>query len=264
MAIITFISDFGYEDWFVGVVHGVIHETCPSARVVDLNHAGQPGDIARAAFVLEAAAPDFPAGTVHLAVIDPGVGTSRRALAVKAHDQYFVGPDNGLLEWGLGDRRAVVHSLTDERWFRTPVSRTFHGRDIFAPVAAHLAQGVAIESFGPAIHDPVRLARRVPSLTDGELRGSIAFIDRFGNALTDITREMLDRAFGGVPGRRLETEVGGRTIEGIAASYGDAPIGTLVVIMGSSGRLEVAQVGGHAAMRFGFGERDAVIVRAAG
>jgi hypothetical protein len=261
MPIITFISDFGYDDWFVGVVHGVLHETCPAARIVDLNHAGAPGDIERAAFVLEAAAPDFPAGTVHLAVVDPGVGTSRRALAVRAHGQYFVGPDNGLLEWGFLDPGAAVHSLTLDRYFRTPVSRTFHGRDVFAPVAAHLAGGVSLESFGPAIRNPVRLSRREPALVDGELRGSITFIDRFGNALTNITRETLARAFPGTPDPGLETEAGGRRIAGIASSYGDAPIGTLVVVMGSSGRLEIAQVGGHASMRFGLGERDLVTVR---
>src|SRR2546425_6959865 len=155
--IITFISDFGLEDWFVGVVHGVLHEICPDARVVDLNHAGEPGDIERAAFVLEASAPDFPPGTVHLAVVDPGVGTSRRALAVHAHGQLFVGPDNGLLEWGLADREARIRSLTEDRYFREPVSRTFHGRDVFAPVAAHLACGVPIERFGPAVSDPIRL-----------------------------------------------------------------------------------------------------------
>jgi S-adenosyl-L-methionine hydrolase (adenosine-forming) len=259
--IITFLSDFGYEDWFVGVIHGVLHETCPDARVVDLNHAGEPGNIERAAFVLEASASDFPPDTVHLAVVDPGVGTSRRALAVRAHGQYFVGPDNGLLEWAFVDPEAATYSLTIERWFRTPVSRTFHGRDVFAPVAGHLAGGVSIDTFGPLIRNPVRLARHAPAFEEGELRGRITFIDRFGNALTNVTREALARAFPRVPEHRIETEVGGRVIPGIASSYGDAPIGTLVVIMGSSGRLEIAQVGGHAAMRFGFGERDLVTVR---
>lgn len=260
--IITFISDFGLEDWFVGVVHGVLQEICPEARVVDVSHTGEPGDIERAAFILEASAADFPAGTVHLAVVDPGVGTSRHALAVRAHEQFFVGPDNGLLEWAVADPGAVVHELTEERYFRNPVSRTFHGRDVFAPVAAHLACGVALERFGPRFTSPMRLKRRMALLCGAELRGAVAFIDRFGNALTNITRETLERAFPGVPGHRLETESLGRRITGIASSYGDAPIGTLVVLMGSSGRLEIAQVGGHAALRFGFGEHDPVTVRA--
>src|SRR5215470_16562827 len=135
--IITFLSDFGTNDWFVGVVHGVLHATHPAAHLVDLSHAIPPGMVTRAAFVLEAAAPDFPAGTVHLVVVDPGVGTERRAVAVHARGQHFVGPDNGVLEWALADPEAIVHQLTEPRFFRSPVSRTFHGRDVFAPVAAH-------------------------------------------------------------------------------------------------------------------------------
>ena len=260
--IITFTSDFGADDWFVGVVHGVIHHICPEAKVVDLSHAIEPGKIERAAFMIEAAAPDFPPGTVHLAVVDPGVGTRRRALAVRAHEQFFVGPDNGVLDWALSDPGAAARALTETRYFRHPVSRTFHGRDVFAPVAAHLACGVTLDALGPAIHDPVRL-RPVPvRLVDGLVQGSVRFIDRFGNALTNITQEALAGAFPGVPEHRLEVLLGSRRISGIARSYGDAPIGTLVAIIGSSGRLEIAQVGGQAASRFGLGEGDAVSVRA--
>src|SRR6266508_3253908 len=167
--IITFTSDFGHEDWLVGVVHGVLRGLCPEAPVVDLAHAIPPGNIQRAAFVLEAAAPDFPAGTVHLAVVDPGVGTTRRALAARARGQLFVGPDNGILEWALSDPEAEVRSLTDETWFRPPVSRTFHGRDVFAPVAAHLACGQPLASFGPPLAAPVRTPRPPARLVDGEL-----------------------------------------------------------------------------------------------
>lgn len=261
-SIITFTSDFGHEDWFVGVVHGVLYQICPEARVVDLNHAGEPGDVERAAFVLEAASGDFPAGTVHLAVVDPGVGTARRALAVRAHGQYFVGPDNGILEWAFHDRAAEVRSLVEDRWFRKPVSRTFHGRDVFAPVAAHIAAGAAFDGFGPVLSDPIRLERQDSRALGGALQGRVMFIDRFGNALTNITRESLLGAFPQTPEDRLVTECCGRSIRGIASSYGDAPIGTLVAILGSSGRLEIAQVGGHAALRCGFGVDDEVQVRA--
>jgi S-adenosylmethionine hydrolase len=259
--IVTFLSDFGVVDWFVGVVHGVINQICPAAHVIDLNHACEPGDVERAAFLLEAAAADFPPRTVHLAVVDPGVGTERRALAVSAHGQTFVGPDNGLLEWAFLDREARVHALENPSYFRHPVSRTFHGRDVFGPVAAHIAAGVALEAFGPQIVDPARLERPAPHLRHGELRGRIAYIDRFGNALTNVTAEALARAFPNVSEERLEVEIVDRRIAGIARSYGDAPIGTLIVIMGSSGRLEVAQVGGHAAMRFGIGVHDRILVR---
>ncbi len=259
--IITFTSDFGLDDWFVGVVHGVLYAGCPDARVVDLTHALPPGHIARGVFVIEAACPDFPPGTVHLAVVDPGVGTERRALAVAARGQWFVGPDNGLLEWALSDPDAEVRALTEARFFRHPVSRTFHGRDVFAPVAAHLACGVPVEQFGPRITDPVRHGRAHPTRHPGTLAGCVMFIDRFGNALTNITEHDLAETFSGVPNERLEVTAGERRIRGLARSYGDAPVGTLLAILGSSGRLEIAQVGGHCAERLGIGEGDGVVVR---
>src|SRR5439155_4920942 len=260
--IITFTSDFGHEDWFVGVVHGVLYDLCPNARVVDLSHAVEPGDIERAAFTLEAACPDFPVGTVHLAVVAPGAGTKRRALAVHSRGQLFVAPDNGILEHALADPDAEIRSLTESRFFRLPVSRTFHGRDVFAPVAAHLACGVSLESMGPRVIDPVRLVRTPICWVDGRLEGRVMLVDRFGNALTSLTTEAIGSAFPGISESLLEVLLGGRRIRGIARSYGDAPIGTLVAIIGSSGRLEIAQVGGHAAQRFGFGQGDAVSIQA--
>ncbi len=259
--IITFTSDFGLRDWFVGVVHGVLHGLCPSARVVDLAHDIPPGNVARAAFVLEAAAPDFPAGTIHLAVVDPGVGTERRALAVRAHGQLFVGPDNGILEWALAAPDARAHALTVARWFREPVSRTFHGRDVFAPVAAHLACGAPLDALGAPVADPVRLAGAAPGLEDGALVGRVAYIDRFGNALTNLKAVLIAATFPGVPEERLAVECGTRTIRGMSRSYGDSGVGAVVAIMGSSGRLEIAQVGGDAASRLGLGEGDPVRVR---
>ncbi len=260
--IVTFTSDFGHDDWFVGVVHGVLYAGCPDARIVDLSHAIPPGHVARGAFVLEAAAPDFPPGTVHLAVVDPGVGTDRRAIAVQAHGPTFVGPDNGLLEWTFMDPGHVVHALTETRWFRPPVSRTFHGRDVFAPVAARIACGEPLASFGPRIGDPVRLERRWPFAHEGRLEGEVRLIDRFGNALTDLDHAALATAFPGVDESRLEVEIAGRHIRGLARSYGDAPVGTVVALIGSSGRLEIAQVGGDCASRLGVGEGDPVAVRA--
>lgn len=261
--IVTFISDFGLDDWFVGVVHGVIHGICPTARVVDVTHQVPPGNVPHAAFVLEASAPDFPPGTIHLAVVDPGVGTARRALAVAAHGQLFVGPDNGLLEWAFTDPRARAYALEQERWFRDPVSRTFHGRDVFAPVAAHLACGIQLQALGPAVTDPVRLERRPPRAGPCHVEGCVMFVDRFGNALTDIPAATLEASFSDVPDAGREVRIAGRRIRGIARTYGDAPIGTLLAIVGSSGRLEIAEVGGHAAKRFGFGIGDPVRVVAA-
>jgi S-adenosylmethionine hydrolase len=260
--ILTFLSDFGEDDWFVGVVHGVIAEICPAARVVDLTHRVPPGDVARAAFILEAAAPDFPAGTIHMAVVDPGVGTDRRALAVRARGQTFVGPDNGVLEWALSDPEAEVRSLGEPRYFRHPVSRTFHGRDVFAPVAAHLGAGVRHEQLGPRVSDPMRTPRAEPSFDGQTLNGRVVFVDHFGNALTDLTVAALGRAFASVAESALEVRVHGSVVHGITRSYGDDPIGTLVAILGSSGRLELAEVGGAASSRWGIGPGDRIEVRA--
>jgi hypothetical protein len=261
--IITFTSDFGLHDWFVGVVHGLLNGICREAHVVDLTHEIPPGHVARAAFLLEAASPDFPAGTVHLAVVDPGVGTARRAIAVAARGQLFVGPDNGVLDWALRDPGARVHALTEERWFRQPVSRTFHARDIFAPVAAHLASGEKLESFGPRIQDAVRLPHAMPQERDGGIEGHVMFVDHFGNALTNIEADDLARAFPQVPDPSLEVRVLSYLIRGLSRSYGEHPLGTVVAIVGSSGRLEIAQVGGNCADRLGIGEGDQVRVQRA-
>ena len=259
---LTFLSDFGHEDWFVGVVHGVLHSLAPEAHVVDLAHSVPPGNVARGAFMLEAAAPDFPPGTVHLAVVDPGVGTDRRALAVSARGQYFVGPDNGLLDWALSASDAHVVVLRETRFFRSPVSRTFHGRDVFAPVAAHLARGEAIASFGPRVDDALRLPAHDPEHRGDALVGRVVFVDRFGNALTNLTAQAIRAAFGAAAeDGAFDVTLLDRRIQGLARSYGDAPVGTLVAILGSSGRLEIAQVGGAASERIGLGEGDAVTVR---
>ncbi len=259
---ITFLSDFGTSDWFVGVVHGVLYDGAPNAHIVDLSHAVPPGHVARGAFMLEAAAPDFPAGTVHLAVVDPGVGTDRRALAVAARGQFFVGPDNGLLEWALASPDAVVHAITERRFFREPVSRTFHGRDVFAPIAALLARGEAIAQVGPRLATPMRLPLGDPESRGDGLVGHVVFVDRFGNALTNLTAARIAETWGAdADDRDFVVHVLDRDIRGLSRSYGDAPVGTVVAILGSSGRLEIAQVGGAATERLGLGEGDAVTVR---
>jgi hypothetical protein len=259
--ILTFTSDFGRADWFVGVVHGVIHAICPDVRVVDLTHDVPPGHVERAAFVLEAAAPDFPPGAVHLAVVDPGVGTDRQALVVRARGQLFVGPDNGILEWALADPDAQVHSATEARFHRQPVSRTFHARDVFGPIAAHLAAGVTPAELGARLASPHRRPRPVPERDDGRLVGEVVFVDHFGNALTNLTEAELSDAFPMVPPERLDVRVGERTLRGLARAYGASPVGALVAIIGSSGRLEIAQVGGDAASRLGLGEGDRIAVQ---
>lgn len=259
--LVTFLSDFGTADWFVGVVHGVLLETCPEVRIVDLTHHIPPGDTVRASFVVEVATPDFGPGTVHLVVVDPGVGTGRRALAVRARGQYFVGPDNGVLEWALSAADAEVRELTDIALFRQPVSRTFHGRDVFAPVAARLACGLDFASLGPVVGNAMRLAIPTPQVVNGELQGRIMFVDRFGNLLTNLTERQLADKFPNVSPDQLEVEAAGCVIRGLARAYADAPVGSTVAILDSSGRLEIAQVRGDASQRLGLSVRDDVRVR---
>ena len=259
--LITFSSDFGLDDWFVGVVHGVIFERCPEARVIDLTHQIPPGDLERAAFVVEAATPDFPVDTVHLVVVDPGVGTGRRALAVRSRGHLFVGPDNGVFEWALGGPDVDAREITESTLFRSPLSQTFHGRDVFAPVAAALADGFPLSKVGPPVRDPVRLPGLAPRRSDGELIGRVVHVDRFGNVLTNVTERDLADGFVSVPPGRLEVEAGGRIIRGLSHSYGEAAIGQLLALVGSSGRLEIAQVGGDASHRLGLGVRDEVRIR---
>ncbi|MFI5371611.1 MAG: S-adenosyl-l-methionine hydroxide adenosyltransferase family protein [Candidatus Eisenbacteria bacterium] len=260
--LVTFISDFGLDDWFVGVVHAVIHERCPEAAIVDLTHQVPPGAVERAAFVLEAAMPDVHGPAVHLVVVDPGVGTTRRAIAVRARGALFVAPDNGVLEWALADPRAEVREITARKLFREPVSRTFHGRDVFAPVAAALAGGFGFAEIGPVVKDPVRIPDARPRVEEGELHGHVVHVDRFGNVLTNVTLADLEAAFVRVPRSAIEVVAGGRVIRGLAGSYGDAPVGSLVAVVGSSGRLEIAQSRGDASQRLGLSVRDEIRVRA--
>jgi S-adenosylmethionine hydrolase len=193
--------------------------------------------------------------------VDPGVGTDRRGLAVKAYGQYFVGPDNGLLEWAFHDPDYEARALEDASYFRDPVSSTFHGRDVFAPVAAHLGCGVKISRLGPRVKDPVRLPGSPAVGADGRLVGRIMWIDRFGNALTDLRENAVRAAFPGVADEDFEVQVLDKRIVGLSRAYGDSPVGSLVALMGSSGRLELAVVGGDVAWRYGLGAGDTLVVR---
>jgi len=267
--IITLTTDFGLQDPYVAAMKGAILAINPAARLVDVSHAIRPQAIEQAVFVLAAAWPYFPQGTIHVAVVDPAVGSRRRALALRTVAATFVGPDNGVLSAALPDDvraaasdspaavplpagcRAV--SLTNERYFRSPVSSTFHGRDIFGPVAAHLSLGVPLEDLGDPVERIVALppfrARRQP---DGSLHGRVLHIDAFGNLITDVRVEDL-------PSRGAITEVAGRTVEGVSATY--EPGADLRAVTGSSGYLEIAAPGGSAAAVLKAGLGEAVVVR---
>jgi S-adenosyl-L-methionine hydrolase (adenosine-forming) len=227
--VITLLTDFGTADYFVGAVKGAILSVNPRAVIVDVTHEIPPQDIEGGAFTLLAAYKTFPAGAIHVGVVDPGVGSERRPIIVSANEQFFVGPDNGLFTY-ICDRELshrIVH-VTSDRYFRPDPSTTFHGRDIFAPVAAALSNGVALEEFGAEIDDAVRL----PSL-ETPLR--IIHIDRFGNCVTNITRA------------EKSLVINGRTISEFRQFYGEGDDESLFAIRGSAGFLEISVNGGSAA-----------------
>ena len=214
--IITLLSDFGLEDTYVASMKGVILGICPEARLVDVSHLVPPQDVCTGAFLLASVYKDFPPETIHLAVVDPEVGTDRRGLVIKADRHLFVGPDNGLFSWILREAAAwEAYSLERPDFWRPRSSKTFHGRDIFAPVAAHLGRGTPAQAFGPPCI-PRPAAWTDPIETEHEILGMIIHIDHFGNAVTNITAEALDRL---AQRSRLAVRIAGMTLSPIVATY---------------------------------------------
>lgn len=251
--VITLLTDFGLRDEYVGAVKGVLLSRCPGATLVDITHEIDPGDIAGAAFRFEAVFPFFPAGTVHLLVVDPGVGGDRAVLAASTGACRLVAPDNGLLTPLLeGNRIDAAVRVTDVDRFGPRIGDTFHGRDIFAPVAAALAGGESLENLGEPIEPArlIRLDRPAPVVTPGAVRGRVVGIDRFGNLIVNIRRAHLLEAFGARPGS-LAVRVGGRTLGGLHRCFSDVPLDHPLAYIGSRDCLEVAVNGGRAADRFG-------------
>ena len=242
---ITFLSDFGTSDGYVGAVKGVILSLCPTARIVDLAHDIEPGNIVAGALALMTATQTFRPGTIHLAVVDPGVGTARNALLVESGGRCFIGPDNGLLSLAAPAPRQIS-KLDRPQYFREHVSPTFHGRDVFAPIAARLASGLAADRLGSPIDEMIELDIGAASHAAGGVTGRILHADRFGNLVTTIRDEDLpeDRA-------RLRVSFDGAPSMRIVTTYGSAARGTLVALVGSSGFLEIAVVGGSAREKLG-------------
>lgn len=217
--VITLTTDFGLRDPFVGIMKGVIASRAPGVRVIDVSHGVPPQDVLAGALALKAAVPYFPDGTVHLAVVDPGVGSARRAICVVTERGILVGPDNGLLSLATPPA-ATAFAITDERHFLSPRSRTFHGRDVFAPVAAALATGTQPNALGPAVHDLVRLEVPAPAISDGEVTGQVIYIDHFGNLVTNIPSNAVS------PGAQLHhgVTVSAPLVESYAAVADGAPL----------------------------------------
>lgn len=244
MALITLLTDFGLKDEYVGVMKGVIAAINPDVRTIDICHHVAPQSIVHGAYLLAAAYDCFPADTVHVAVVDPGVGGTRRILALACDGHRFVVPDNGLIERVAARRRITeVVAVEERRFFREPVSRTFHGRDIFAPVAAHWAAGQPLAAFGPAV-DPRHVVHGVvpasPLPTADAVDGVVIATDRFGNLMTNIEAAAVDRLGGVDADPPLIVAVAGRSIGPIVRTYNDAPPQSPLALIGSRGLLEIS------------------------
>ncbi len=257
--LLTLTTDFGEGSAYVAAMKGVILSLNPAARLVDLSHRVPPQDLRHAALFLAESLPYFPPGTVHLVVVDPGVGTARALLHVEAGGHHLLAPDNGC--WApAADRLGAprVRRLTESLLWRRPVSATFHGRDILAPVAAYLSLGGDAGQLGAPVREWARHALPVATLAPDRLAGEVVLVDAFGNLLTNIPGE----AFLALSARPLRLMVGGRPVERVVRTYGDAPPGTPIALVSSSGRLEVAVSQGSAARALGAGAGTAVEVEA--
>ncbi len=252
MAVVTILTDFGWDDYYVAAVKGVLLTLAPEARPVDLAHGVPPGDVEAGAFLLEAASRFYPPATVHLAVVDPGVGGPRRILAAAARDALWVAPDNGLLTPVLD--AATVHSVERRDLFLEHPGATFHGRDRFAPVAAALARGVPLAELGPAIADPVRLDLPAPRHEAGSLVGRVVHVDRFGNLVTDIPSDWLAE-------RPFSLRLGDLLVTRRVSHYGLLEPGEAGLLPGSLGTLELSLRGESLAARCAAGRGRAIRIQ---
>lgn len=261
MTVVSLMTDFGIKDGNVGVMKGVIWGIAPDAQISDLSHVIQPQNIREAALILARSAPYFPPDSVHVVVVDPGVGTARRPLAAKIGSQYYVGPDNGSITLLLeraekeGWSCEFVHLDKPKFWLGN-ISHVFHGRDIFAPVAGHLASGVPLAELGTRIVDPVRLALPKPEQIANGWRGEIIHIDHFGNLASNIRVENLSSALTHMDG--CNVSLAGETIKGLVNTFGERQPDDLVALLGSTGNLIVSVVNGSAAARLSVKVGDSI------
>ncbi len=257
--IITLTTDYGLNDHLVGVMKGAILKINPEAQIVDITHQIAPFDLLDGALAIASAYPYFPARTIHVVVVDPGVGTERRPLLVSGQNQYFLAPDNGVLS-GVYEREypVIVRNITSEHYFSQPVSKTFHGRDIFAPVAAWLSKSWQPGSMGEEITDFKKFAMPKPKQADGLLKGVVLKVDAFGNLITnfrteDLTPECLEKG-------AISLQVGTHLVTRLVSTFAYGNAGEAVVYLGSSGYLEIAVNKGSAAKTLGIGRGASVLL----
>lgn len=232
--IIALLTDFGTKDYFVGAMKGVILSINKKANIVDITHEISAQNIRQAAFTIRACYREFPKKTIFTTVVDPGVGSNRRAILVETKDYFFIAPDNGLLSFLFNEKKYFrVYEITNEKYFRHPVSRTFHGRDIFSPAAAHLSNGIAAKEFGAEITDFVSFAETKPrKISENEIEAEIINVDRFGNLVTNLKKEDLPEDF--------TVEINEKRIEKLQNYFAESETGEIFMLFGSSGFLEIA------------------------
>lgn len=246
MPVITLTTDFGMKDGFVGTMKGVILGICPKVQIVDISHDIASQNVKEGAITLWRAYSFFSAGTIHVAVVDPGVGTKRRAIACMIDGHYFIGPDNGIFtpiirETSKRNGKMVFVELTNSKYFLINPTNTFHGRDIFSPVSAHLAKGARFADLGPTISDPMMLPWTGPEKVKNGWLAHISYIDKFGNCTTDFPALEISKS------RQVVIHVNGKEIRGLSISYGHQKPGELIALIDSEGYLELAVVNGNAA-----------------
>lgn len=254
--VITLMTDFGTNDHFVGVMKGVILNINPQVQIVDITHTIPPQDVHGAAFLINSTYRYFPAGAIHVVVVDPGVGSRRRAIVCQTDTAYFVCPDNGVLSYILGNDTAHrVVALGNTDYWLSEVSNTFHGRDIFAPAAAHLSRGISLSQFGDAVNNVVRLPIQIPQVTKTAIVGSVIWVDRFGNLITNLTSDMLE-SFGMNDG--FVVKAGTAEIHRLNRAYAESEEGECLAIIGSSGYLEISINQGSASQVIGLKRNDVI------
>lgn len=253
--IVTLTTDFGTLDGYTGIVKAVILGICDSVSIVDLSHDLPPWNVSAAAWVIGNSYPYFPKEAIHVAVVDPGVGSKRRAIAIEALGQYFIGPDNGIFSYVLyASEKVKAYELTEEKYWLKELSSSFHARDLFAPVAGHLASGVEMEKLGPELHPDslIKLPARELKVKQNRVEGSVAYVDRFGNLITNIKKDFVRNS--------ALCQVGKRSIGRIGHSYSSGDHGMPIAFIGSHGFLEIAVSQGRADEKLDAGVNTPVIL----